>query len=141
MSEYTPLHAVPETAGYKPGDCLVLIGELFGRGYANGLIEEARRLGMTVIGTTVGRRDSNGTLRPLTPEELADAEALLGGGTIINVPLEAGFDMETPDGEPSLAERLKKVRPDEWESLFLMMTSSAGRGSWGEGVSWPVWSG
>jgi len=118
MSEYTPLHAVPETAGYKPGDCLVLIGELFGRGYANGLIEEARRLGMTVIGTTVGRRDSNGTLRPLTPEELADAEALLGGGTIINVPLEAGFDMETPDGEPSLAERLKKVRPDEWESLF-----------------------
>jgi len=51
MSEYTPLRAVPETAGYKPGDCLVLIGELFGRGYANGLIEEARRLGMTVIGT------------------------------------------------------------------------------------------
>lgn len=117
MSEYTPLRAVPETAGYKPGDCLVLIGELFGRGYANGLIEEARRLGMTVIGTTVGRRDSDGALRCLTPEELADAEALLGGGTIINVPLEAGFDMETPDGEPSLAERLKKVRPDEWESV------------------------
>ncbi len=117
MSDYTPLRAIPETAGYKPGDCLVLIGELFGRGYANGLIEEARRLGMTVIGTTVGRRDSDGTLRCLTPEELADAEALLGGGAIINVPLEAGFDMETPDGEPSVAERLKKVKPDEWESV------------------------
>lgn len=116
MSDYCPMTTLPVSAGYQAGDVLVLIGELFGRGYANGLIEEARRLGMTVIGTTVGRRDSDGTLRPLTPEELTEAEALLGG-SIINIPLEAGFDMETPDGAPSVAEQLKKAKPDEWESI------------------------
>ncbi len=116
MSDYCPMTILPAAAGYQAGDVLVLIGELFGRGYANGLIEEARRLGMTVIGTTVGRRDSDGTLRPLTPEELAEAEALLGG-SIINIPLEAGFDLETPNGAPSVAEQLKKAKPDEWESI------------------------
>lgn len=131
MSAYTPLQHLPEKAGYASGDCLVLIGELFGRGYANGLIEEAQRLGMTVLGTTVGRRDSDGTLRPLTSEELAEAEAMLGG-SIINVPLEAGFDMEAPDGEPSIAERLKKVKPDEWETAsfddaFISRARAAGK--------------
>ncbi|MBI2355118.1 MAG: hypothetical protein HYV06_08830 [Deltaproteobacteria bacterium] len=116
MTEYRPMSELPDTAGYKKGDVLVLVGELFGRGYANGLVEEARRLGMTVIGTTVGRRDSNGALRALNGEELAEAEALLGG-TIINVPLEAGFDMESVDGEPSVAEQLKKARPDDWDSI------------------------
>lgn len=116
MSDYCPMTILPAAAGYKAGDVLVLIGELFGRGYANGLLEEAKRLGMTVIGTTVGRRDSDGTLRPLTAEELAEAEALLGG-SIINIPLEAGFDMESPNGAPSIAERLKKAKPDEWESI------------------------
>ena len=116
MTEYGPMQELPDTAGYRPGDVLVLVGELFGRGYANGMVEEARRLGMTVIGTTVGRRDSDGTLRPLNNDELAEAEALLGG-TVINVPLEAGFDMEAVDGQPSVAEQLKKAKPDEWESI------------------------
>ncbi|MFA7634012.1 MAG: hypothetical protein WCX90_10260 [Thiohalomonadaceae bacterium] len=43
---------------------LVLFGELFGRGYANGLIDEARKSGMTILGVTVGRRDENDQLRP-----------------------------------------------------------------------------
>lgn len=116
MTEYKPMMQLPETGGYKAGDVLVLVGELFGRGYANGLIEEAKRIGMTVIGTTVGRRDSDGTLRQLNPEELAEAEALLGG-SIINVPLEAGFDMESVDGQPSVAELLKKTKPDEWDTI------------------------
>jgi len=116
MTDYKPLEKLPDTAGYRQGDVLVLVGELFGRGYANGLVEEARRIGMDVIGTTVGRRDSDGTLRPLTAEELADAEALLGG-SIINVPLEAGFDMEQVDGQPSVAEQLKKAKPDDWASI------------------------
>lgn len=116
MRYYGSMDTLPPSAGYKTGDALVLIGELFGRGYANGMVEEAKRLGMTVIGTTVGRRDSDGTLRPLTPEELADAEAILGG-SIINIPLEAGFDMETPDGKPSISETLKKARPDDWENI------------------------
>ena len=116
MTEYRPLQQLPEPAGYKSGDVLVLIGELFGRGYANGLIDEAKRVGMTVIGTTVGRRDSDGTLRPLNAEEMADAEALLGGA-IINIPLEAGFDMESVDGVPSVAEQLKKARPDDLATI------------------------
>jgi len=116
MTDYKPLEKLPDTAGYQPGDVLVLVGELFGRGYANGLVEEARRIGMNVIGTTVGRRDSDGTLRPLNADELAEAEALLGG-SIINVPLEAGFDMEQVDGQPSVAEQLKKAKPDDWASI------------------------
>ena len=116
MTEYRPLQQLPEPAGYKAGDVLVLVGELFGRGYANGLVDEAQRIGMTVIGTTVGRRESDGTLRPLTPEELTDAEALLGG-RIINIPLEAGFDMESVGGIPSIAEQLKKARPDDFATI------------------------
>lgn len=131
MSDYRPMTELPPVAGYKPGDVLVLFGELFGRGYANGLVEEAKRLGMTVLGTTVGRRDSDGALRPLTPDELAEAEALLGGH-IINIPLEAGFDMESPDGEPSIAEQLKKAKPDEWEQVsftseFIQKAQTAGQ--------------
>jgi hypothetical protein len=116
MTEYRPLEKLPDTAGYKQGDVLVLVGELFGRGYANGLVEEARRIGMDVIGTTVGRRDSDGSLRPLNADELTGAEALLGG-SVINIPLEAGFDMEQVDGLPSVAEQLKKAKPDEWASI------------------------
>ncbi len=118
MTEYRAMQELPDVAGYGAGDVLVLAGELFGRGYANGLLDEAKRIGMTVIGMTVGRRDSDGTLRPLTAEELATAEANLGG-TIINVPLEAGFDMESVDGQPSIAELLKKARPDDWSSISI----------------------
>ncbi len=116
MTEYKPLLQLPEPAGYKAGDVLVLAGELFGRGYANGLVDEAKRIGMTVIGTTVGRRGSDGALRPLNAEELSEAEALLGG-QIVNIPLEAGFDMESVDGLPSVAEQLKKARPDDFATI------------------------
>ena len=116
MTEYRAMQQLPDTAGYKAGDVLVLAGELFGRGYANGLVDEAKRIGMTVIGTTVGRRDPDGSLRPLNSDELADSEALLGG-KIINVPLEAGFDMEAVAGQPSIAEQLKKARPDDWNII------------------------
>jgi hypothetical protein len=130
MTEFRPMQQLPDTAGYKSGDVLVLAGELFGRGYANGLVDEARRLGMTVIGTTVGRRDPDGTLRPLTGDELTESEALLGG-KIINVPLEAGFDMEAAAGQPSITEQLKKARPDDWNSIsfvegFIEQARSAG---------------
>ncbi|MBK5275362.1 MAG: hypothetical protein JJE30_09970 [Desulfuromonadales bacterium] len=130
MTEYRAMQELPEIAGYKAGDVLVLAGELFGRGYANGLVDEAKRIGMTVIGTTVGRRDSDGTLRPLNSDELAESEALLGG-KIINVPLEAGFDMEAVAGQPSVAEQLKKARPDDWNTIsfaegFIEQARSAG---------------
>ena len=116
MADYKPMVHLPEASGYGAGDYLVLVGELFGRGYANGLLEEARRIGMNVIGTTMGRRGSDGVLRPLNTEELGEAEALLGA-KIVNVPLEAGFDMETVNGQPSFADQLKSVRSDTWDQI------------------------
>jgi hypothetical protein len=112
------MRELPATAGYREGDVLVVCGELFGRGYANGIVEEAKSRGMTVIGTTVGRRASDGKLRPLNAVELAEAEALLGG-RVINVPLEAGFDMEQDDNGRSPVEQLKRVKPDEWDHARL----------------------
>jgi hypothetical protein len=116
MNRYFPLQKIPAKAGYKKGDVFVLIGELFGRGYANGIVDEARKAGMTIIGTTVGRRDSGGSLRPLTAGELAEAETNLGG-RIINVPLEAGFDFEPAADGQSFADILKSVKPDSYESF------------------------
>lgn len=118
MTRYHAMREVPATAGFKEGDVLFLCGELFGRGYANGIVDEARAKGMTIIGSTVGRRDSDGTLRPLNTEELASAEALLGG-TIINIPLEAGFDMEPGKDGVTPVDRFKGVKPDEWSKVTL----------------------
>jgi hypothetical protein len=115
---YTPLRDPPATAGYGKGDVLVLFGELFGRGYANGVVEQARRAGMTIVGATVGRRSADGALRPLDAAELAQAEATLGG-RIVNVPLEAGFDLEPADGGPTPVEQLKAARTDAWETFSL----------------------
>ena len=118
MTNYNPMREIPGPAGYKAGDVFILFGELFGRGYANGIVEEAHRAGMTVLGITVGRRDASGLLRPLTDEELTEAEANLGG-RIINIPLEAGFDMEPGSSGVSPVERLKGVKTDEWDKLAL----------------------
>jgi hypothetical protein len=115
---------LPAVAGYKKGDVFVLVGELFGRGYANGIVDEARKAGMTIVGTTVGRRDSDGILRPLNAEELAEAEANLGG-RIINIPLEAGFDMEPAADGQSFADILKAVKPDSYESFVCDKTRLA----------------
>jgi hypothetical protein len=118
MTRFNPMRELPATAGYTEGDVLVLCGELFGRGYANGIVEEAKNRGMTVIGTTVGRRASDGKLRPLNAVELAEAETLLGG-RIINVPLEAGFDLEQDDDGRSPVEQFKRVKPDYWDQARL----------------------
>jgi hypothetical protein len=118
MTRYNPMRDLPATAGYKRGDVLVVCGELFGRGYANGIVEEAKSRGMTIIGSTVGRRASDGKLRPLNAGELAEAEALLGG-RIINVPLEAGFDLEADDDDHSPVDQVKKARPEHWDGVHL----------------------
>lgn len=118
MTRYNAMRELPATAGFKEGDVLFLCGELFGRGYANGIVDEARAKGMTIIGSTVGRRENDGRLRALTDEELESAEAALGG-KIINIPLEAGFDLEPGSDGLSPADRLKGVKPDEWASVRL----------------------
>lgn len=114
MSSRVSLRDIPKTNIFRKGDVFVLFGELFGRGYANGLIDEARKAGMTVVGITVGRRDENNALRPLTDEELAQAEANLGG-RIINVPLMAGFDLDAPAGEPTPTDLLGNMTLKSWQ--------------------------
>lgn len=100
-----------EKARFGSGDVLVLFGELFNRGYANGLVEEAERRGMKIIRATVGRREKDGSLRALTAEEVAQQPAPL-----INVPLEAGFDLEPASDGLSPLDRIKEVKLSDWES-------------------------
>ena len=111
----TSLNQLPQTNIFRKGDVFVLFGELFGRGYASGLVGEARKAGMEIVGITVGRRDENNALRPLDAEELAAAEANLGG-RIINVPLMAGFDLDAPAGEPTPTDLLGKLTLKTWET-------------------------
>jgi hypothetical protein len=114
MTELTPLRHIPQANVFRKGDVFVLFGELFGRGYVNGLIDEARKAGMTIVGITVGRRDEAGALRALTAEEHAEAEEKLGG-KIINVPLMAGFDLDAPEGEQNPTELLSGLTLKNWE--------------------------
>ena len=118
MAQPTPLKTMSDNTLYGEGDVFVLFGELFGRGYANSLVDEAKKAGMTIVGITVGRRDEDGKLRALTDEELASAEANLGG-TIINVPMMAGFDMDAPEGEPTPTDMLNKLTVDTWQDAKL----------------------
>ena len=84
MPTLPKIPTLPTEAPYGKGDVLVVFGELFARGYANGIVDEAERHGMTVVRSTVGRRDADGNLRALTPEE-----ANLHRAPFINIPLEA----------------------------------------------------
>lgn len=111
MSAFLPIRQKPTPYAFKKGDLLVLFGELFSRGYANGLVEEAEKCGMTIVRATVGRRDENGQLRALTNEE---AETI--PKPFINVPLEAGFDLEPDQTGVSPAEHLKSIKLSEWET-------------------------
>ena len=118
MKQSIPLTTLPENTVFGEGDIFVLFGELFGRGYATGLIDAAKKAGMSVIGITVGRRDDQGALRALTDEEQAEAETNLGG-RIINVPLMAGFDMDAPEGGATPTDMLGDMTLDNWQEFKL----------------------
>lgn len=109
------LTEIPQNNLYRKGDVFVLFGELFGRGYVTGLLDQAKKAGMEIIGITVGRRDENNKLRPLTEDELAQAEANLGG-RIINIPAMAGFDLDSPEGEPTPTDLLSSLTLENWET-------------------------
>ncbi len=111
MKDFTPLRDKPQQHQFKKGDLLVLFGELFNRGYANGLVEEAERCGMTIVRATVGRRDENQNLRPLTAEESENIPK-----PFINIPLEAGFDLEKDSAGQTPNDHLKSVKLSEWEN-------------------------
>ena len=114
MNERISLRDLPQKNIFRKGDTFVLFGELFGRGYANGLVNEAKNAGMNIVGITVGRRDENNQLRALTAEELITAEANLGG-KIINIPLMGGFDMDSPPGEPNPTDLLSVLTLKNWQ--------------------------
>lgn len=114
MSAPVALRNLSQQTLFGKGDVFVLFGELFGRGYANGLVNEARAAGMTLVGMTVGRREADGSLRPLDAEELAAAEANLGG-RIINVPMMAGFDLDAPAGKPTVTELVNQMSLKTWQ--------------------------
>lgn len=118
MTALTPLRDLPQANLFRKGDVFVLFGELFGRGYVNGLLDEARRAGMTILGITVGRRNDDHTLRPLSAEELAEAEANLGG-QIINLPLMAGFDLDAPAGQATPTDLLAELKLTNWQEAAL----------------------
>lgn len=114
-SPFLPLRELPtEPSLLKSGDTLVLVGELFNRGYANGLVEAAQRQGCRIIQATVGRRDQDDQLRALNPEELASQPF-----ECVNVPLEAGFDFEKAQDGLHLIERLKPLKLQEWQDFEL----------------------
>lgn len=114
MTPFFPIRNKPNLAPFKKNDVLVLFGELFSRGYANGLVEEAERRGMTIIRATVGRRDKDGTLRPLNTEESAIIPQ-----PFINIPLEAGFDMEPDSKGLTPCEQLKDIKLGDWEKAAI----------------------
>lgn len=118
MQQSIPLTHIPENTVFGKGDVFVLFGELFGRGYVTGLLDAAKAAGMELIGITVGRRNEDGSLRPLTDEELAAAEDNLGG-KIINIPLMAGFDMDAPEGGQTPTDMLGAMTLDNWQEYKL----------------------
>lgn len=108
----SPLRETKNQRKASNSSYLVLFGELFSRGYANGLVDEAVQHGFKLIKSTVGRRDADQKLRPLLDSEKpTDCEAF------INVPLEAGFDMEKDNEGLSPVERLKELGLKDWSQF------------------------
>jgi hypothetical protein len=111
MQGYHAIRDLKKDSTLKEGDVLVLFGELFTRGYANGLVEEAERRGLKIIRTTVGRREKDGTLRALTAEEATAVPK-----PFINIPLEAGFDLEPDEQGVTPVDQIRDVKLSDWET-------------------------
>lgn len=115
LSSLPAMREVPKQSPFKKGDVLVVFGELFARGYANGIVDEAEHHGLTVIRSTVGRRDASGPLAGQL-RKLNDAELKEQKPPFINVPLEAGFDLEPAfEGGPTPNSFFEGVKLGEWE--------------------------
>lgn len=118
LKDFMPVRGQPQKAPFKKGDVLVLFGELFNRGYANGLVEEAEAQGLTIVRATVGRRDENNQLRALNAEEVEKIPQ-----PFINIPLEAGFDLEADSEGLTPNERLKSIKLSDWQNTNLTENS------------------
>lgn len=109
---FTPLRDISHNQSFGEGDVLVLFGELFNRGYANGLVEAAEQKGMKLILSTVGRRNENNQLRALNHEEIS-----LQKYPVINIPLEAGFDLEFSSKGLTPVDLCKEASLKEWSQF------------------------
>lgn len=112
------MHKLPKIADYKKGDVMVLFGELFSKGYANGIVDEAVKQGLTIVHSTVGRRDADGKLRALTHEETVTMPK-----PFINIPMEAGFDMEPDNAGVTPCDQLKGLKINDWNKEHLNWSS------------------
>jgi len=117
MQKFNPIRELPDTPKTTSQDTLVIFGEVFNRGYVNGMIEEAERLGMNVIYSTVGRRNSENTLLPLSSEELNEKKQT----PLINIPLEAGFDLTPWKDGSTLVDKLSSYKMSQWKDINIDM--------------------
>ena len=99
---------------FNNSDTLVIFGEVFSGGYVSGLIRSAQAKGMKVIYSTVGRREPEGKLRKLTQEELESQPK-----PFINIPLEAGFDMESSHSGERPIDLCQNIKLKEWADASL----------------------
>ncbi len=119
MTELRALREIPDTDDYGPQDALVVFGELFQRGYANGLVDEAKKRGMKVIYSTVGRRDEANQLRLLSAEEIGEKAQ----NPLINQALEAGFDLEADSQGRTPVDQLQGLKLSEWDKVKMDWSS------------------
>ncbi len=114
MNIFNPVRHLPKFTTTNPSqDTLVIFGEVFQRGYVNGMIEEAERLGMKIVYSTVGRRDSSGDLRLLTADEITEKKQR----PLVNIPLEAGFDMTPWKDGTTLVDKLSHYKMSQWKDI------------------------
>lgn len=113
--KFNPLREFRPQAKFSAHDVVVIFGEVFERGYVNGIIDEAKKVGAQVIYSTVGRRDENQNLRPLSDEEISSKNQ----SPLINVPLEAGFDLEPALNGVRPVDQLKDYGLTGWEAAKL----------------------
>ena len=100
---------------FSSSDTLVIFGEQFPGGYVNGLVQAAQSKGMQIIYSTVGRRSEDGSLCALGSKDLPSNTIK----KMINVPLEAGFDMEPSESGVRPVDLCNKVGIKEWETACL----------------------
>ena len=117
LMRFYGLKKVPTVASFGPKDYVVVFGEVFGKGYANGFLKAASQMKMNVIGSTVGRRDGNGPLRELNSDELTSARSIFPFKHFFNIPLEAGFDLESAASGRTPVNQTEGTKMDGWQSI------------------------
>ncbi|MEI7974061.1 MAG: hypothetical protein WCH11_06825, partial [Bdellovibrio sp.] len=108
------IRSLGKTLGFQPGDHLVLFGEYFPRGYVHGLVQQAQAHGVHVVYSTVGRRSESGELRSLSSDELVGLP-----NPLINIPLEAGFDLEQNARGQKPVDLLSELKLSNWDQTTI----------------------